>query len=55
LDGEDPLGDLQPAGVKLLTKIAGVFEEPGNLFLAGAGGKLGSGCPPFSSRFAFSD
>ena len=37
LDGEDPLGDFEPAGVKLLAQIAGILEELGDLFLAGAG------------------
>src|SRR4051812_39980247 len=43
LDGENPLGGFQPAGVKLPAKIAPVFEELGDFFLAGAGRKLGGG------------
>jgi len=37
LNGEDPLGDLQPAGAKLMAKIAGVFQEFGDFFFAGTG------------------
>jgi hypothetical protein len=37
LDGEDPLGDLQPTGIKLPTQIAAVFEELGDFFFAAGG------------------
>src|SRR5262245_17428306 len=38
-----PLSDLQPAGVQLPAQVAGVFEELGEFFLAGAGRNLGGG------------
>jgi hypothetical protein len=40
LNSVDPLSDFQPAGVYLLAMLAGVFEELGDFFPAGAGGKL---------------
>jgi hypothetical protein len=43
LHGDYTLGDFEPTGVNLLAKLAGVFEEFGDFFLAGAGRKLGGG------------